>query len=300
MKIISRNGVKTKLILFFSLISVSQIQLLSQSNKNFWGMANLADKYIVDITVVTIDSWLSYYNWAYNSFGLEEANKVLPDSSIIPSHLWSYIKNTKLINNERSRLITLERLSVHTGQPIPKTMKKCKELINQDSFFKNQKDRKCPLGSYPIIGLSYAQVIEFCKWRTQQVGGDSIIYRLPTEKEWKEIAGYCLKKGEKINGRPDSTCGNSCSTFNYRLTKESPNFGIWDEKGMSLKTVALFDAGKSGIYDIFGNVSQMTMEEGISKGGNYTLYASECHVDSIQEYQTPEKWLGFRCIVEIH
>ena len=40
----------------------------------------------------------------------------------------------------------------------------------------------------------------------------------------------------------------------------------------------------------------MTAEKGDARGGNYLLYAKQCHVDSIQHYNKPENWLGFRCI----
>jgi uncharacterized protein (TIGR02145 family) len=53
---------------------------------------------------------------------------------------------------------------------------------------------------------------------------------------------------------------------------------------------------KSGAFDVFGNVSEMINEKGLSKGGNYQLYPNQCHIDSVQHFNRPEKWLGFRCI----
>jgi len=41
----------------------------------------------------------------------------------------------------------------------------------------------------------------------------------------------------------------------------------------------------------------MIAEKGEARGGNYTLYAKQCHVDSIQHFKKPENWLGFRCII---
>jgi hypothetical protein len=41
----------------------------------------------------------------------------------------------------------------------------------------------------------------------------------------------------------------------------------------------------------------MTSIKGVSKGGNFGLYANQCNIDSIQNYTKPEKWLGFRCII---
>ena len=51
--------------------------------------------------------------------------------------------------------------------------------------------------AYPVVGISYEQAIEFCKWRTEMVSifmakskKYALIdfeYRLPSKKEWETL-----------------------------------------------------------------------------------------------------------------
>jgi hypothetical protein len=70
--------------------------------------------------------------------------------------------------------------------------------------------------AFPITGLSYEQVIDFCKWRTDVNGHNRITYRLPTEKEWSDIALKGLSELEKKNGCQDSINSKGCFLFNYK------------------------------------------------------------------------------------
>ena len=51
-----------------------------------------------------------------------------------------------------------------------------------------------------------------------------------------------------------------------------------------------------GIYNMLGNVSEMVIEEGISKGGSWRNRIEGCRVGKDLEYNKPTAWLGFRCV----
>ncbi|HPS84372.1 MAG TPA: SUMF1/EgtB/PvdO family nonheme iron enzyme [Bacteroidales bacterium] len=56
--------------------------------------------------------------------------------------------------------------------------------------------------SYPVVGVSWQNALEYCIWRTQMENPDSgivFIYRLPYKSEWEQMALYAdsaLKKFE--------------------------------------------------------------------------------------------------------
>lgn len=279
------------------ILFVSSLKSYSQSKDQLICMNKCSNLYWVDQTSVTVDSWLSYYNWVYINKGKEEAKKVLPDRTAVLPVIWFYIISAQLLGADDIEF----NASIYTGQPLPKVLTRCPDLTSQDGFYKNNKVKRCPYGNYPITGLTYKQVIDFCEWKTKLVGKGTVIYRLPTLEERKEIVKAGYSENDKLKGIIDSLCNQKkkCATFNYRLTPGALNYENWGDNGISLKPVASFDPNSYGIYDLFGNVSEMTLNEGKSIGGNYLLYASKCHIDSIQVYTKPEKWLGFRCIVEI-
>ncbi len=141
-----------------------------------------------------------------------------------------------------------------------------KKLYNDDfkiNLYKNE------FLNFPIVGISYQQASEYCKWRTQVVNEkfkyeNKITYRLPSEKEFSlAVASEKLDIQKYYNKK-------------YDLYK-SPN-----------KT--------KGKYILFlsKNVSEMTNIEGKAFGANFSDKSN-----LLKEYTKPEKWLGFRCIAEI-
>lgn len=263
-----------------------------KQNEPYYGMTKFAEDLYVDITEVTVDTWMTYYEWMREKKGISEASKVLPDSNCISQFTWKYIKgkieNINIIEDTLSeKFITF----------LPNF---CKGIVYRDSFYlqldKGKKLKNfCPYGRQPVTGLTHEQVIEYCAWKTELKGIGITKYRLPTNKEWIQIAVKGLSDDDIMKYKKDSLCGKDmkCATYNYKYS--------FKEQGvttLSIVSVAMFSPNKFGIYDLFGNVSEMTMKKGEAKGGNYSLYASQCHTDSIQKYEKPGKWLGFRCVAE--
>ena len=54
-----------------------------------------------------------------------------------------------------------------------------------------------------------------------------------------------------------------------------------------------------GVYNMIGNVSEMTATKGVAKGDNFLLPLDSCKINGQQIYIKPEAWLGFRCVCEI-
>jgi len=265
-------------ILIFLLISITT----GYSQKRPVGTVKFGTDKYVDETEIDVASWLSFYTWTLIHEGYEVAQALLPDSNAIEPELWAYIKDksTDYIDIEAS----------YSLQPIGYFRKECKESAKFEKRLL-MGGNYCALLRFPITGISYEQAVAFCKWRTRVQGGNRFIFRLPTPEEWKEFALLGLTESERRQGFKDSLY-RVCANFNYK------SVACCDENQGKLNGYGLYPPVKTGAYDIFGNVSEMTSEKGIAKGGNFTLYANQSHVDSIQFYTKPAIWLGFRCIAE--
>lgn len=272
------NSLKNKLTLFFGIFVYAVV-----AQEPLFSTIRISDDVYFDETEIDVASWLSFYTWTIVHEGLGEAQKLLPDSNAIEPELWQYIKNksTDFISYEAR----------YTQLPVGYFGKDCTvdaELAERLPNFKN----RCTILDLPITGISYKQAMAFCKWRTKILGGGKFVFRLPTPEEWKSLALKGLSEKEQKEGIRDSLNNKDCAVFNYNIPC---NNGITENQG-NLKGVAMYSPSINEVYDIFGNVSEMTSLKGVAKGGNFRLYANQCNVDSIQSYAKSEIWLGFRCI----
>jgi formylglycine-generating enzyme required for sulfatase activity len=153
--------------------------------------------------------------------------------------------------------------------------------------------------SYPVVGISHRQAVEYCKWRTERVkemweknfgaaNVPNLRYRLPTKTEWELVAntGY-QKPSKKVKRRMKGTKG---ITMNVKIDDE--HFKLTAPSRSYLPN-------KHGIYNLFGNVAEMVAEEGIAKGGSWNHDLDESVFESEISYEKPTSWLGFRCVAEI-
>lgn len=147
---------------------------------------------------------------------------------------------------------------------------------------------------YPVVGISYEQAMAFAKWRTECVKAYyamvyktslDIEYRLPSREEWEFVSnssGNILsatglnKKGKfQLNcyRTGDTLAGNDVVAPAYSY---SPN--------------------RFGLYNCLGNISEMLLEPGVSKGGSWAHSLENCRPGKDIPYSKPESWLGFRCV----
>jgi formylglycine-generating enzyme required for sulfatase activity len=171
---------------------------------------------------------------------------------------------------------------------------------------------------YPVVGVSYEQVIEFCKWRTFVVNLGNyvdenkfnfeehledtfpikIIYRLPTEKEWEMVAAGKFETTKYPYGF-DSTYRKWRGKYHKIFNAEYPGEVIVDSLGYRkfyTAEVKAYYPNTSGCYNIIGNVAEIISEKGIAKGGGFEHSIDSCKIPLRQQYNKPEKWLGFRCV----
>jgi len=169
--------------------------------------------------------------------------------------------------------------------------------------------------NYPVVGVSYEQAQNFCKWRTARVKEfiaiqiknknknairlQNIEYRLPTKEEW-EYAASCG------NIEPQNKNDFLAPDYGYdKLTADNNLPKVWVKE-----TLALFGGlhgndltipvmtntpNKFGLHNMIGNVAEMIAEKGISKGGSFLHSLDASAISESIVYTKPEPWLGFRC-----
>lgn len=159
----------------------------------------------------------------------------------------------------------------------------------------------------PIVGITYQQALDFCKWRTSR---DSILsikgggkprfkYRLPSPEEIDKLN----LDVDSIAHRNDPKKAGAAFNYKgakYRLNpKKKEKFEVlFRGIGMAPIHVSFFSE-KNGMYNIQGNVAEMTSVEGISMGGSFNHSAKDCRPGIIQKYSSAASWLGFRCVAEL-
>jgi hypothetical protein len=163
--------------------------------------------------------------------------------------------------------------------------------------------RKFNLDNLPIIGITYEQALDFLAYRQQLLNDcwkgyfkeDKYKYHyeciLPTPEQFDSVQ-------EKF----DSLTKEKCNVFNYKnsFCADCPNGKKWknhpvvSKQGVEPVYCTAYFPYRLGVYNLKGNVAEMTSVKGIAKGGSCQHYASEAYEGKIQYYTKPEVWLGLR------
>ena len=159
-------------------------------------------------------------------------------------------------------------------------------------------------GDYPVINVSWLEVVLYCKWLSGITGK---LYRLPSEEEWIFAYGnddWSMKESDVTHAmaryKPKYLSNRFFGMINREFNKK------WDAK---TKPVGLYPSNVFGIYDMKGNVWEWTSssvevnaeQEKILKGGSWsTLHEtmSASSRTSALVNDSSNSW-GFRLICEI-
>ncbi|MBP7809841.1 MAG: SUMF1/EgtB/PvdO family nonheme iron enzyme [Bacteroidia bacterium] len=252
-------------LFLFSVIIVLISAFVPKKKKEFLppGTAKINDTLFADETEISNFSWQEYEFWMKRKYG---ANSIEHISTLPDTLVW-------------------------------------REKYTDNEPYVQHYYRHSAYKDYPVIGISYEQVVAFCKWRTERVKEFICLskkyaiiefeYRLPTKWEWEFVSnngtGYFSKGGKDEKGNttsnhvrmPSDTIGkNEYISENADVT--TPVYSYWKN---------LF-----GLYCMIGNVSEMVLEKGVSKGGSWRHRLEQCRVGKDINYEKPTAWLGFRCV----
>lgn len=165
-----------------------------------------------------------------------------------------------------------------------------------------------------------------------------VVFRLPTKKEWEKAASACLdtvkhKFGfvqksketdkEKIKTSDCVKClAKSDSAFSKSGFVYKMEFNVYEKYYFSNPDSAfncgldsLFNSKKPGLFtcsindnppnnlglkNMIGNVAEMTLIRGVSKGGSFYDKLSNIAISTDIPYHTSDARVGFRSVAEVY
>lgn len=155
---------------------------------------------------------------------------------------------------------------------------------------------------YPVVCISQEGAKAYCEWLTKQYNLQrkrtytQVVFRLPTEQEWRTAAGSGDAKA--ITPFPNNqikTCESGCYLGNIQT---SPG-RYFDDGGFHMVKVESYNPNKLGLYNTFGNVSEMTSAKNVALGGSWYNLFEECTFDKKQDCSKPDPGIGFRIVMEV-
>jgi formylglycine-generating enzyme required for sulfatase activity len=171
--------------------------------------------------------------------------------------------------------------------------------------------------TYPVVNISYEGALLYCKWLTEKAKQEypnlKVMYRLPSREEWIVAA----RGGSSANlyscglrlYKPTKKTFWGCNFYNLgaesiHYNDTTGTYNVKRDGSASIEDLALLTApvemyqpNEYGIYNMSGNVSEMTDQKGIAVGGCWKSPGYDVRVTSIQTYTKACNSVGFRPVI---
>lgn len=153
--------------------------------------------------------------------------------------------------------------------------------------------------SFPIVNISWFAANKYCDWLTEKYKSTkrpkdkNLLFKLPSEYEWR-----IMVDGDNT-GFPKGF-GSGRDEYGYYKANTNTLNGNYDtiavDGGYFMVWVKAYVPNRLGIYQIIGNVSEMTDVKDIVKGGDWWTTIADCAIDKSQTIDTPDPRVGFRVV----
>lgn len=161
---------------------------------------------------------------------------------------------------------------------------------------------------YPVVNVSYDAAMAYCNWLTKLYNQDpdrkfkKVIFRLPTLTEWEQAAQagnanalYPWKETTLENKK-----GNVMANFKRGNGDATGAAAYLNEQADITAPVKSYWPNGFGLYNMAGNVAEMTASNTSIKGGSWKDNAELLKIKSTEKYDgKPKASIGFRCFMEV-
>lgn len=187
---------------------------------------------------------------------------------------------------------------------------------------------------YPVVNITHEAAIAYCNWLSKKYNTNNdrefkkVLFYLPRETDWIYAANaFTDGKLPWYGDKPYDFEGNYLANIKHRYigqvngrilgdsdskqkdVEEAPKkefevkIGVMNnymcDDGFHTLINAHYPANRIGVYDIIGNVAEMTGIKGIAKGGHWNSYIEDCFVDRHQKHEGPSPLIGFRVFMQV-
>ena len=155
----------------------------------------------------------------------------------------------------------------------------------------------------PVVGITYEQALDYLAYK-QNMANDCGL-TLKTDKDNSNRYECFLPTPAQFDSVltvRDSINLKGCPLFNYKdcfcmdcpSSKKLPNKPVTLYQGKAPVYVRAYGPDDYNLFNLRGNVAELTSEKSIAKGGSCQHFATEASQEKFQLYSKPESWLGFR------
>ena len=190
---------------------------------------------------------------------------------------------------------------------------------------------------YPIFSITREAAMAYCQWLNEVYAGyadkkfQQMVFTLPTVSEWETAAiSFKNKNQEEAYYKKDKYIQREIDFpwLNNNLYRENnarssyidlnklskggslsylyfPDFrkaNFQDQYYQTNETVPVksYLPNNKGMYNVCGNVAEMTLNPEITKGGSFLKYPEDCVIhDTLEYYNIPNRDVGFRVFMKV-
>ena len=151
--------------------------------------------------------------------------------------------------------------------------------------------------NYPVVTITKDGANLFCQWKAQQIEKKSknkwiVKVRLPVEEEWMRAAQ---------GGRPDVQYGWGKNELKNKKGSFYANFKHQDDGNFFITSpVNSYLSNDFGLYNMSGNVAELTKTDSIVKGGSWNDELDGVNIFNRNEYsKEASPFVGFRPVITV-